>query len=249
VTDLASRRHQRLFPEILMAHYALSADGRRVVFTSSGRTGGDGIWIADLDRSAPPRQLTAAGEPRAFFGGPNEIVFLGDDGRLRRMRDDGTAPEVVSAEPIVYLMTVSPDGLWAAVIAASANDSRATQVEFRPLGGGQAAVICDDACRGIGPASVRYVLPFSWSMDGTRLVVNLEFLAGSSKGAVVLPYRSGEPLDKLWPSGLKTGDAVVANPGAQILGEQFAFPATADRSLLTWRSSFQSNLYRIRLPE
>jgi eukaryotic-like serine/threonine-protein kinase len=249
VTDLASRRHQGLFPELLMAHYALSGDGRRVVFTTIGRQGGDGIWVADLDRRTPPRQLTAAGEPRAFFGGPEEIVFLGSDGRLRRMRDDGTAQEVVSPEPVVYLMTVSPDGLWAAVIAASATDGGGTRVEFRPLRGGEAVVVCDDACRGIGPASVRYGLPFSWSLSGSRLVVNLGFLAGSSQRAVALPYRSGEPLDQLWPSGLKTGEAVVANPGAQVLGEQFAFPAAADPSVLTWRSSFQSNLYRIRLPE
>ena len=245
--DLASRRRQRLFPELLMAHYSLSQDGRRVIFTTAGHEGGDGIWIADLDRRTPARQLTTSGEPRAFFGDPGEIVYLGDDGRLRRMRDDGSDAAVVSPDSLVHLMTVSPDGRWAAVIAPTSTEGGGTRVEFRSLRGEAPITVCEDACRGIGPASVRFNLPFSWSLDGTRLIVNLLFFDRGPEQAVVLPYRSGASFDSLWPAGLRTAKDVQANPGAQVINSRGVF-ASADRRGPTWKPSFQSNMYRIRLP-
>ena len=114
--DLSTPSRQQLFPGLVMANYSLSLDGLRVVFTSSGHEGGDGVWIADIDRRTPPRQLTRNSEQRAFFGAPGEIVFMGTDGRLYRTDDRGSAPQLISPEPVVYLMTVSPDGRWAAVI-------------------------------------------------------------------------------------------------------------------------------------
>ena len=246
--ELGTNQRQRLFPELLMAHYALSTDGRRVVFTTSGNKNGDGIWVADLDRRTPPRRLTHGSEPRAFFGAAGEIVFLGDDGILRRMRDDGSSVETISPEPLVYLTTVSPDGRWAAVIAPSPAAAGGTRVEFRSLRGEKSFVACEQSCNSIGPASLRYMLPFIWSLDGSRLLVDAGFLGGDPSKAVVLPYRSGTPLDRLWPSGLRTYADVIANPGARTIADRNVFPGASEQAFLTWRPSFQSNLYRVRLP-
>lgn len=247
--DLATRRRLRLFPELLVAQYALSQDGRRVVFTTSGLQGGDGIWIADLDQRTAPRQLTKTREQRAFFGAPGTIVFMGDDNRLRRMRDDGSAAEIVSPDPIVFLITVSPDGRWAVVIARSNAEGSGTRVEFRSLRAEEPVIVCDDACRGIGPASVRYNMPFHWTQEGSHLVVNLRFLDEESRRVVFLPYRSDAPFATLWPAGLGTAEAVQANPGARMIDGSSIFPAAEPTAYLTRRQSFQSNLYRIRLPQ
>jgi len=58
--DLKARERQRVLPAVVITNYSLSRDERRVVFTTSGNDAGDGIWIADLDRRAPPRPLMRA---------------------------------------------------------------------------------------------------------------------------------------------------------------------------------------------
>jgi hypothetical protein len=231
-----------------MTHFALSQDGRRIVFTSSGATNGDGIWMADLDRRTPPRQLTHGNEPRAFFGAPGEIVFMRDNGLLYRMREDGSGIEATSQDPIVYLMSVSPDGRWAAVILP-AGPGGGTSEEFRSLRGQPSFPVCNQSC-GLGPAAVRYTLPFNWSLDGKWLFVDQRVFGGADHTTVVLPYRSDVPLERLWPRGLTSPENVRANPGARILEEnEWAFPGSDAASYLSWRPSFQSNLYRIRIPE
>src|SRR5262249_10357102 len=102
----------------VMANYSISTDGRRVVFTSAGTPSDDGIWVADLDRRTPPRQLTR-GAFRAFFGGPDEIVYINSQAARRylyRMREDGSGVEQIRPEPVSNLITVSPDGQWAVVV-------------------------------------------------------------------------------------------------------------------------------------
>ena len=65
---------------------------------------------------------------------------------------------------------------------------------------------------------------------------------------VVLPYRSDVPLENLWPKGLKSETDVPANPGAKVINEADAFPASAPSAYLFWKRATQSNLYRIPIP-
>jgi eukaryotic-like serine/threonine-protein kinase len=60
-------------------------------------------------------------------------------------------------------------------------------------------------------------------------------------------YRSGVPFDTLWPKGLKPEKDVAANPGAKVINEGSAFPASGSAHLF-WRQTTQSNLYRVPLP-
>jgi len=226
----------------------LSQDGQNVVFTSSGHDGGDGVWIADLDRRSPPRQLTRKNETRALFGAPGEIVYMGDDGHLYRMRQDGSGSELVSPDPIVYLMTVSPDGRWAAVINPESGAGGGTSAEFRSLKGGKSFPIFNAKCT-LGPRSILAALPFNWTPDGKALFVNLNLFGGGVRRTVVLPYRSDAPIETLWPNGLTTEKNVAANPGARILDDINTFPGADAAEYLVWKSSFQSNLYRVRIPD
>src|SRR5262245_8161223 len=114
--NLKTGEKERVLPGRVMTNYSISADGRRVVFISAGSESGDGVWTADLDRGSSPRQLTREGELRAHFGAPGEIVYLkqlNEIRRLYRMQEDGAGAEQITTEPIVNLVTVSPDGRFA----------------------------------------------------------------------------------------------------------------------------------------
>jgi len=241
----ATGERARILPGHLMANYSISADGRRVVFASTGGEAGNGIWIADLDRRTPPRQLTRGPEFRAFFGAPGEVVYFdGSRRRLYRMNDDGTDVRALAPDPIVNLLTVSPDGRWAVVLAP--DPGRSTKIDFVSLAGERTVSVC--CAMGFGPD--RRLAPlYNWSADGKSLFVALQsFPLGTAK-TVVLPYRSGVPFDVQWPSGFKSEDDVVANPGARVINEANVFPASKPGEYLRWTRSTQSNLYQIALPK
>jgi Tol biopolymer transport system component len=77
--DLESGQRERLLPDFLMKHYSLSSDGKRVVFAVSVDEDTSPVWVAALNRSTPPRQVTARNARKTFFGGGDEILFLGDE--------------------------------------------------------------------------------------------------------------------------------------------------------------------------
>jgi Tol biopolymer transport system component len=242
----------RALPGRVLVNYSISADGRRVVFTSAGSASDDGIWIADLDRRTPPRQLTRGGEFRAFFGGPGEIVYISPQAERRylyRMREDGSGVEQIRPEPVNNLITVSPDGHWAFVFLPETTTGGGVALQLMSLRGAASMTACEHCVVfGIGPNRVRGSL-INWSMDGKSVFVSLQFFGLGTAKTVVLPYRSGVPLAALWPKGLRDEQAVAANPGATVINEADAFPAASASAHLSWRRTTQSNLYRLRLPE
>jgi serine/threonine protein kinase/Tol biopolymer transport system component len=248
--NLATGEKQRALPGHVMANYSISADEQRVVFTSSGSSNGDGVWIADLDRRTPPRQLTRDGAFRAFFGAPGEIVYMsqGDERHLYRINEDGTRQEMIVPDPVTQLITVSPDGRWAVTLVTRTTSGGGTIVRFIPLRGGTAMDVCNEEC-GVGFGPNRLQAPmFNWSPDGKWLYVGLQYFGLRTARTVVLPYRSGVPLATLWPKGMKSEDDVMANPGARVLNDGNALPATDPSAHLSWRRTTQSNLYRVALP-
>lgn len=246
--DLNSENRQRVLPGLVMANYSLSQDGRKVVFTSSGNEGGDGIWITDLERRSPPRLLIRGTDLRVFFGAPGEIVYTREDGHLYRMNEDGSEAEMISPNPVAYLSTVSPDGHWAVVILPHNANGLNTSLGFMSLRGDVSFTVCNDACS-VGPRSFLGSAPFTWSKDGKWLFVNLVHFGMSTPRTVVLPYRSDASAQALWPKGLRFEKDVVSNPGAKVINAPNTFPAFGATTYLSWRTSSQSNLYRLRIPE
>jgi serine/threonine protein kinase/Tol biopolymer transport system component len=241
----------RALPGRVMADYSISADGRRVVFTSAGSASDDGIWVADLDRRTPPRQLTRGGEFRAFFGGPGEIVYISPQAERRylyRMREDGSGVEQIRPEAVDNLITVSPDGQWAVVFLPGTTGGRLA-LQIMPLHGGAPMTACESCVEfGIGPNRIRGN-PINWSMDGKSVYVSLQYFGLGTEKTVVLPYRAGVPLAALWRRGLRSEHDVAANPGATVINEANVFPAASASAHLSWRRTTQSNLYRVRLPD
>ena len=80
------------------------------------------------------------------------------------------------------------------------------------------------------------------------MFVSLQYFGQNTAKTVVLPYQSGVPLETLWPKGLESENDVAANPGAKIIDDANAFPASGLSAYLSWRRTTQSNLYRVQLP-
>jgi Tol biopolymer transport system component len=244
--NLATGEKERMLPGYLMSGYSISHDGRTVVFTSAGNETGDGIWIASLDRRSPPRQLTHGGEFRAFFGRPGEIIYMsqGEVRHLYRIKEDGSGNEMISSDPVTYLIGVSPEGNWAGVSLPQAPGADGTRVQFISTHGKRPYLACDACIVGFGPARQEASM-FSWSANGKSVFVALKFYGLHAKSTVMLPYRSDQPLENLWPKGLKTEKDLAANPGAKLINEADAFPGAVPSTYLIWRRATQSNLYRI----
>jgi len=248
--NLTTGERERAIPGRVMANYSISGDGKKVVFTTADNPPGDGIWIADLDRRSPPRQLTHGAEFRAFFGSPGEIIYMnqGETRHLFRMKEDGSGNEMISSDAVNYLVGVSPDGHWAVATLPPAKNKDGQSVVFFSTRGEKSVFVCSDGCTlGFGPARQQAPL-FTWSMDGKSVFVALQYFGRRTARTVVLPYRSDVPLEKLWPKGLKSEADVAANPGARVISEADAFPSSAPSAYLFWKRVTQSNLYRIPIP-
>ena len=117
VSDVATGTAERLFPGLVLTHFSISQDGKKVVFATEQGQARSGIWVGWLDRTQAPRQLTFGGEYRAFFGRPGQILYQGTQTspKIMSINEDGTGQLAVSDLHIMSLQSVSPDGRWALV--------------------------------------------------------------------------------------------------------------------------------------
>lgn len=246
--DVQSGRRRAVLPGMVVTNYSLSRDGRSLLFTSSGAKEGDGVWVVEVARKAPPRRLTSGTDQRAFFTAPDEFVYTSDDNRLHRMKVDGSGGSVVGGDPVAYLSAVSPDGRWAVVIRPREGKDLFTKLEFMSLGGGGSFTVCNDDCS-VGPRSFLSAHPFAWSHDGSRMVVNLMHFGKATPRSVSLPYSHTVSPEQLWPYGLRVEEDILKTPGAMVINAPAVIPGPTADSFIAWRTSTLSNLYRIRIPD
>jgi len=249
--NVATGARERVLPGRLMGNYSIRSDATKVVFTTAEEEADRGVWIADLERRVPARQLTKGGEYRAFFGAPGEIVYLsqGPVRYLHRMKEDGSDNQQISATPIVNLISVSPDGRWAvALTPRTDHNGGGTRLEFVSLKGEPSFPLCNNECSlGFGPNRVQSSVA-SWSPDGESLYIALQYFGLRTPHTVVLPYRSDVPLERQYPKGLTMEKEIPRNPGARVIDQANVFSATGS-AYLVWRLATQSNLYQISIPQ
>ena len=167
---------------------------------------------------------------------------MGEGGHLYGMKDDGSGTEIISPDAVTHLMTVSPDGRWAAaIISQPASGGGGTRLEFMSLRGEKSFEVCNDACS-VGPRSLLSVMPFNWSTNGKWLFVNLVHFGKNTRRTVVLPYRSDLPPETLWPKGLRFEEDVAANPGSKTINASATFPASDAAAYLFSRASTKRSL-------
>jgi serine/threonine protein kinase len=251
VSDLTNGNTQHLFPDLLLTHFSISQDGKKVAFATEQGRARSGIWIAWLDRTQPPRQLTFNGEYRVFFGRPGQLLFQGRQSvsKIMSINEDGASETPASSVDIMQLQNVSPDGRWALIGVTPQGGHGDTNVTIMvvPLAGGTPLSLCDKCAFGFG--TVRSSPPLiSWSPDGQWIYVPLRsFTFGSSKTAAI-PVKPGSPPPS-FTSGFDSEADFARIPGAHLIDQNNIFPSTSPGYFVTARHSAKANLFRIYLPK
>lgn len=158
--EIASGRKESLLAGFAIGGYSVTHDEQQVVFTTI-RDGASQIWIAPLDRHAPPRLLIRGGDSVAvddagdiFFRSLGEKVNF-----LHRMKSDGSSNVRVLETPIVEFHAVAPDGKWVSVDLPV--EGGITGAFLAPVGGGAPTLLR----KGWWPSQ--------WSRDGHTLYIEV----------------------------------------------------------------------------
>src|SRR5690349_4908215 len=248
--DLDSGRAEPVLPGFILAFYSIAQDGKRALLCAAGDDARAGIWLVSLDREFSPLQLTRGGEFRAFFGAPGEIIYMSntEPRYLYRMKEDGSKREQVLPEPILFLSAISPDGRWAAVNTPVENAGHALGIKVVPLHAGSPSLLCDSCTAGLGPG--RLLAPIvSWSADGRYIFASLQFFGTHSTSTLVLPVRPDAPLPNLTAQRSPSEATLAAIRGSRLIPEQNVFSGADANTYLFMRTTAQTNLYRVHLPE
>jgi serine/threonine protein kinase/dipeptidyl aminopeptidase/acylaminoacyl peptidase len=246
--DLETGRRERLLADISMAHYDVSRDGTRVVFarTDPGR---EGVWLAHLDGHRWPVQLASESDTRAFFGPDGTVIFEAEEGPAKfvvQVREDGRGWRKVSAEPIIYLFSVSPDRQWAIAWTPGVGEAKRPLVAY-PINGGDPVRICDNCSAVDGPTVGHNPPMLAWSPDGQYAYIRLE-LSGDA------PYETGKTYAirlagaSVLPPAFEDATAVASIPGVQVIPHAGIFPGTTPSLYSYTRTTTHRNIYRIPMP-
>jgi DNA-binding winged helix-turn-helix (wHTH) protein/Tol biopolymer transport system component len=234
--DLDSGRSELVLPGISIGDFSISPNGRRVVFKATDVNGEPHPWIAMLDRSSPPRQITDSIALATGFVSEGRIYFQtpeGNDLFLYSAELDGGPPQRMSSAPLpkaMDLLGVSPRGEWQL--------SGINPAIVHPVGGGTPVRICDFCSAGWGP-------------EGKCFYVRFRNIGEQGGGkTVVLGLPEGKDLPDLPAGGLKS---IRDTQGLKVIAEidmhgKSIFAPGPDPSIYAYtRVTVQRNLYRIPL--
>ncbi len=160
--DMVSGDEQKILPGYSMQSYSVSRDEKLVAFTVTDSTGHASIWVAPTDRSWSPRKLSTAGdnEDSPHFLPNNDLIFRvveKDRSYAYRMKVDGGSREKISNDPILDLITVSPDGRWIVAASSPADRRDAFGTRAIPVAGGLPIQLCRTYCDLVWDASGKTV--------------------------------------------------------------------------------------------
>jgi len=227
--DIASGRRESLLAGFTLKGYDISADERQVVFTTD-RDGAAQIWIAPLDRHAPPKLLIRGGDEVAFDDA-GEVFFRSLGARanhLHRMNSDGSASVRVLETPIVEFEAVSPDGKWVTVDL--------------PIEGGLGGAWLVPVDGGAPSLLRKGWWPSHWSRDGKELYVEVGTAENSQRHGrtAVLPIGAdGRPTE----SAMQVAAGVALIPHAENSLSIGSDPS--EYAFMKWED--RRNIYRIPL--
>jgi serine/threonine protein kinase len=249
VSDVAAGTGERLFPGLVLTHFSISQDGKKVVFATEQGQARSGIWVGWLDRTQAPRQLTFEGEYRVFFGRPGQILYQGTQTspKIMSINEDGTNQLAVSDLHIMSLQSVSPDGRWALVGVSppGGHGDRNSMSVGVPLEGGAPIPVCDSCSVAYGTARSSAPL-LSWSLDGKWVYVSLRhFPFGSSKTAVI-PIKTGAA-PPAFINGFVSEADFARIPGARLINQVDVSSGMSPNYYVSTRRSAKANLFRIYL--
>jgi len=236
--DLDSGRSEPVLPGVsITSNFSISPDGKRVVFEATDANGEPHAWIAPLDRSSPPTQITALVARAPDFAAGGRIYFQaqpreGEDFFLYSVEQDGGPPRKVS-EPsprLMGILGVSPRGEWGL--------SGVSPATVRPVAGGTPIRICNFCSAG-------------WGREGKYFYLRFRDIGEQGGGkTVVFALAEGKDLPDLPPGGLKSAEDTR---GLKVLAEidmngMTVFTPGPNPSVYAYtRVTVQRNIYRIPL--
>jgi dipeptidyl aminopeptidase/acylaminoacyl peptidase len=226
--DVASGRKQLLLAGFAVNGYDISLDEQLVVFTTV-RDGASQIWIAPLDRHAPPTLLIRGGDEVAFDRA-GDVFFrsLGEHANfLHRMKSDGSSIVRVLKTPIVEFHAVAPDGRWASVDLPI--EGGIAGAFLAPVGGGAPSLIRNGWW------------PSQWSRDGHTLYVEV----GTGENSQRHGRTAALPIGA---DGLPTESAMSVPDATLIPHPESNLSMGSDPSVYTFvKWETRRNIYRIPL--
>jgi len=250
---LATGTREELLPNHMIAHFNLSADNRTIAFASgSDDPAEQGIWLAPLDRSAAPRRVFTGPTERVFLDPAGNVYFLSGDEKnkfLHRLRAPDYADERISADPVFYLFSISPDGEWLIAIAPLRGE-HGMQLLAISTRGLPPVVLCSFCSGGGGPARVN-APSISWTRDGRLMLVSGQYVSNQALNGtpvtVAVPVSFGHALPELPSGGIKSLQDYQKLPGARTIAKQNMLPGASPDQLFFYESTVLRNLYRVQL--
>ena len=251
--NMKTKRAESVLPGFVVDHsgdsYHVSSDGSQVALLADDIEGRTNVWLAPLDRSSPPRSLTA-GMPNGETHDPRfsdiGVFFLQEENGTRRIYlATQNSVEKVSDLATIELSDASTDGrmllLRMATAAAPAatvgpeSGPGGTAIYALKLGAGELSLLCVPCFRAL----------FAPGERALYLQVNNMW--------IVAPIPPGQTLPDLGPAGL-TRDLLEHREDLRIVTGWRAGPfaaaiaPSADSAVFAiTRSEVQRNLYQVPL--
>jgi serine/threonine protein kinase len=249
VVDLHSGRGEPLLPSFAVfgppgLAYGISPDGQQVVVAAFDHEGKKRLWLAPLDRRAPPHQIPHVQGQRPLFGPEGEILFEVLEGNslfAYRVHQDGTRLRKAIEEPIAGLAGISPDGQWLAVKLPGTEGSSVTAF---PLNGGSPVQITAGGGVGVGDINLQ------WSPDGRRILIPVPTAAMPefSGRTYVVPLPPGRVFPQTPAGGFRSEAEIARLPGTVLIDELETTPGPGSEVHAFVRVTVQRNLFRVPLP-
>ena len=245
VRDLVSGTSERVAsgsaiqPGAELQYYSLSQDGKTVAISVKDEAGVPHLWLAPVDhRSSPRLMASATGQDSAWFLPNGDLALRSIEGSqnfLDLSSPDGRRRQQLIADPILDLISVSPDGRWAVVTTKDNNDEHSAVTAAYPLAGGPAVRVCSSYCRA------------SWDVTGKFFYLSSNNVGGGET-AYMLPVNPARGVPNLPARGF-TADADIKKAKGVIVIPREIDSAVGPNFYSFTRANTRRNIYRIPLPE
>jgi DNA-binding winged helix-turn-helix (wHTH) protein/Tol biopolymer transport system component len=238
VTDLVAGSSEPLITGFSIATYDVSPDEGEVVLAASRSGGTSEIWVAPLDRRAPPERIAEAGET-PFFGPGGEVVFKGSEGNrnyLYKIGADRSGRQKVIEHAISNVFSHSPDGKWVIALAPNPDGEPAATMRAIQVADGANLRVCAGGCLTSWSPDAGF---FQIAFHPTSLTEGVETFA--------IPLPPGRQLPALPPSGFVSGEEVAALPGVRRFERPGSVPGMDPATYAFVKPTLHKNLYRIAL--
>jgi serine/threonine protein kinase/Tol biopolymer transport system component len=231
--NLATGKMESVLPGYPMESYSVSADEKQVAFTVVDAQGRSSLWMAPTNRLSSPVRISSGGiEDSPHFLPDGSLVFRaveGGENFLYRMKADGSGRSKISAERVLDIVGMSPDGRWLVAGTASADRQHPTITTAFAVDGSSTVALCSGYCQ------------LDWDTSGKFAYFRFTELF---EGSYVMPVVRDTGLPKLSPSAVSKIQDIAST--ATLI------PVSVDSAIGTSvyaykRQSTQRNLYRVPL--